>query len=81
MKTTSLTLPDDLYDRLKNEARRRGYSMAELIRRALEQELGAGFKPPISLRDIPRHRCGAQRAEWSRHEIFDEMIGDDDDRS
>lgn len=39
MKRTTLMLPDALDDRLRREARRRGVSIAEVTRKALEREL------------------------------------------
>lgn len=39
MKRTTLMLPDALDERLRREARRRGMSIAEVTRRALEREL------------------------------------------
>ncbi len=39
MQRTTLMLPDALDDRLRREARRRGVSIAELTRKALEREL------------------------------------------
>lgn len=39
MKRTTLMLPDALDDRLRREARRRGASIAEVTRTALEREL------------------------------------------
>jgi hypothetical protein len=40
MKRTTLILPDTLDDRLRREARRRGVSIADVTRKALERELG-----------------------------------------
>lgn len=39
MKRTTLMLPDALDDRVRREARRRGVSIAEVTRKALEREL------------------------------------------
>lgn len=39
MKRTTLLLPDNLNDRLRREARRRGVSIAQVTRQALEHEL------------------------------------------
>jgi hypothetical protein len=49
MRRTTVKLPDDLDARLRHEAQRRGTTIAEVTRRALEAELGAG----------PRRRLGA----------------------
>lgn len=41
MKRTTVMLPDDVDSRLRYEARRRGVSIAELARHAIEQYLPA----------------------------------------
>ena len=41
MKRTSVKLPDDLDARLRHEAERRGITIAELTREAIEAHLGA----------------------------------------
>ena len=42
MKRTTVKLPDDLDARLRHEAERRGTTIAEVTRAALEVHLGAG---------------------------------------
>ena len=42
MRRTTVKLPDELDARLRREAQRRGASIAEVTREALEQHLGAG---------------------------------------
>ncbi|MGQ0623631.1 MAG: CopG family transcriptional regulator [Sporichthyaceae bacterium] len=39
MKRTTVMIPDDLDDRLRREARRRGVSIADVAREALERHL------------------------------------------
>ena len=41
MKRTTVMLPDDLDARLRNEARRRGVSVAQVVREAVEQAIPA----------------------------------------
>lgn len=77
MKTTTISLSDELYDRLKSEAAKRGRSMAEVLRQALESQLRAGLGPTPSLRDVPRHRCGRVLGPLSSDEILEEMLGGD----
>ena len=77
MKTTSITIPEELYGRLKNEARKRGCPMSHVLREALERQLDQGCDYRMSLRDIPRKDCGQMLTGWTRDEIYDEMIGDD----
>ena len=42
MKRTTVKLPDDLDARLRHEAQRRGTTIAEVTRTALEAQLGVG---------------------------------------
>jgi hypothetical protein len=42
MQRTTVKLPDDLDARLRHEAERRGVTIAEVTRTALEQHLGSG---------------------------------------
>jgi predicted transcriptional regulator len=73
MKTTTISLPDEVLDRLRSEARKRGTSMAQVMRRALEEHLRMA-SPTASLRDVPKHRGGRLLRPWSREEVFDEML-------
>ena len=50
MKRTTVMLPDDIAARLKHESRRRGVSVAEIVREAVEQHLlPAGKRRMLSL--------------------------------
>jgi plasmid stability protein len=42
MKRTTIMLPDELDARIRLEARRRGVSIADVAREAIEQHVGAG---------------------------------------
>lgn len=42
VRRTTVKIPDDLDTRLRHEAQRRGTTMAEVTRAALEEHLGAG---------------------------------------
>jgi predicted transcriptional regulator len=42
MRRTTVKLPDDLDARLRHEAQRRGVTIAEITRAALEEHLGVG---------------------------------------
>jgi predicted transcriptional regulator len=42
MKRTTVKLPDDLDAKLRHEAARRGTTIAEVVREALEAHLGVG---------------------------------------
>jgi len=45
MRRTTIMLPDEVDDRLRLEARRRGVSIAEVAREALEAQLPPGAEP------------------------------------
>ena len=64
MKRTTVKLPDDLDARLRHEAKRRGTTIAEITRTALEAQLGGGS----------RRRLGAAAAGHSgRADISDRV--------
>jgi predicted transcriptional regulator len=44
MRRTTVKLPDDLDSRLRHEARRRGVTIADVTREALEAHLGSGSR-------------------------------------
>lgn len=48
MRRTTVKLPDDLDARLRHEAERRGVTIADVTRTALEQHLGAGERRRLS---------------------------------
>ena len=64
MKRTTVKLPDDLDARLRHEAQRRGTTIAEVTRTALEAQLGVG----------PRRRLGAAAAGHSGRSDISERI-------
>jgi predicted transcriptional regulator len=75
MRRTTVKLPDDLDARLRHEAKRRGVTIADVTRAALEEHLGAG----------PRRRLGAKAAGRSGRsdisERIEEIIGAETGRS
>jgi predicted DNA-binding protein len=48
MKRTTVKLPDDLDARLRHEAKRRGTTVSEVTREAIESLLGTGSRPMIA---------------------------------
>jgi predicted transcriptional regulator len=64
MRRTTVKLPDDLDARLRHEARRRGVTIADVTRAALEEHLGVG----------PRRRLGARAAGRSGRSDISERI-------
>jgi hypothetical protein len=63
MRRTTVKLPDDLDARLRHEAQRRGVTIAEVTRAALEEHLGTG-----------RRRLEARGAGRSGHRDISERI-------
>jgi catechol 2,3-dioxygenase-like lactoylglutathione lyase family enzyme len=64
VKRTTVKLPDDLDARLRHEAQRRGTTIAEITRTALEEHIGAG----------PRRRLVAAAAGRSGRTEISEQI-------
>jgi plasmid stability protein len=64
MKRTTVKLPDDLDARLRQEAQRRGTTIAEITREALKARLGSGS----------RRRLGAAAAGRSGRSDISERI-------
>ncbi len=65
MQRTTVKLPDDLDARLRHEAARRGTTIAEVTRAALEEHLGAGG---------PRRKLSAAAAGRSGRSDVSERI-------
>jgi predicted transcriptional regulator len=64
MKRTTVKLPDELDTRLRQEAQRRGMTVSELTRAAIEAQLGSG----------PRRKLGAAAAGRSGRADVSERI-------
>jgi len=64
MRRTTVKLPDDLDARLRQEAQRRGVTISELTRAAIEAQIGAG----------PRRRLGAAAAGRSGRSDISERV-------
>ena len=79
MQRTTLSLPEDLSDALKREARRRRSSVSAVAREALSDHFGIGGGP----RDVPFAALGrsiddrsAREAEEMLDEVLDEAERD-----
>jgi len=59
MKRTTVKLPDDLDARLRHEAARRGTTISEIIREAIESHLGA---------KLPRRFLSAKSGRSGHHD-------------
>ena len=83
MKRTTVMLPDDLLARVRHEAKRRGTSVADVVRGAVEREVAE----PSGGRELAFFGVGAsdhadtsERADELLGEILDERLRDDADR-
>ena len=75
MRRTTVKLPDELDARLRHEARRRGVTIADVTRAALEEHLGVGRRRKLSAGAAGR----SGRSDIS--ESIEEIIGAETRRS
>lgn len=68
MKRTTVKIPDELDGRLRHEARRRGTTISEITREALEAHLGGGGRRRLA--GAGEHRGG--RPDVS--ELIEELL-------
>lgn len=73
MKSISTHVSPQAYERFRVLASRRGRSVAELIREAMDAYLAEERQQGPSLRDIPARRSGRLKKKWTRAELVDEM--------
>lgn len=75
MKPISTHVSESAYQELKSLAARSGRPVADLIREAMADYLARERRAARSIREIAPHPSGPLLEEWTRSEIFDEMIG------
>jgi hypothetical protein len=75
MRPISVHVDEKDYQDLKSLAERSGRPVAELIREAMTEYLGRRIGRRGSIFDVPTHHGGSQLKDWTREEVFDEMIG------
>ena len=73
MRTISLHVSDADYTAFKSLAAQDERPVAELIREAMRAWLRSHQRGGGSLADVPAVDCGAQRREFDRDELADEM--------
>jgi predicted transcriptional regulator len=73
MRRTTVKLPDDLDARLRHEAQRRGVTIAEVTRAALEEHLGGGRRRSLGAR--ASFRSGRSDISERIEEIIASEIG------
>ena len=71
MKRTTIKLPDELDARLRNEAHRRGITISELTREAIESHLGG---PPTRRKFLSAASFGSGYTDTS--ERIDEILAE-----
>ena len=74
MKSISMYVPESAYQEFKALAAREERPVAELIRQAMAEYLSRARQTGGSVLDIPPHASGALLREWTRDEVFGEMI-------
>lgn len=76
MRAISVHVEETEYQRLKSLASLEGRPVAALIRQAMSYYLERDEPPGRSILDIPGHRSGKLLHEWTRSELYDEMLSD-----
>jgi hypothetical protein len=74
MRTISLHVDDDHYQRFKHLAATRKRPITELIREAMRDFLLKEPSSGMTLENIPARDCGAFLTGWTRGELYDEML-------
>jgi len=74
MVRTQIQLTEDQALTLKTLAARRGVSVAELIRQAMEEYLERERSRRQSLLDRAPHASGRLLRPWTRDELLEEMV-------
>jgi len=74
MPRTSVMLPNDLLARLRHEAKRRGVSVAEVVRAAVERELAQPKRRELSIIGIGSSGMpdGSERVDELLAEVYEE---------
>jgi metal-responsive CopG/Arc/MetJ family transcriptional regulator len=80
MKRATISLPDDLADRLQREARRRSTSVSEVARDVLSAHFGLGSEEPHRLPFESLGRSGYHHTAREFEEILAEEWRDSRDR-
>lgn len=78
MRAISVHVEELEYQRLKSLASLEGQPVAALIRRAMSHYLQREEPQGRSILDIPAHHGGRLLRDWTRGDLYDEMLGDRD---
>lgn len=74
MRAISVHVEEEEYRRFKSLASLEGRPVAALIREAMSDYLDREGASGRSILEIPAHRSGKLLREWSRSELYDEML-------
>lgn len=74
MKTISLHVSEDAYERFRWLAEHEGRSIAELIREAMGEYLKQARGEGPSILDLPAHDSGPLLEPWTRTDLYDQML-------
>lgn len=74
MRAISVYVEEEEYQRFKSLAGLEGRPVAALIREAMSDYLDREVQPGRSILDIPAHDSGRLLRDWTRSELYDEML-------
>jgi Ribbon-helix-helix protein, copG family len=74
MRAISVYVEEEEYQRFKSLAGLEGRPVAALIREAMSDYLDREVRPGRSILDIPAHDSGRLLHDWTRSELYDEML-------
>ncbi len=74
MKPISVHVAEDDYQTFKQLADLQGRAVAELIREAMALYLSSESRDHRSVLDISPHPSGKMLREWTRSDLYDEML-------
>jgi len=74
MKPISVHVDEEDYEELKAIAARRGRPVAEVVREAMAEYLVRARPAGPSLLSLEPAEAGKQLSDWSRDELFEEML-------
>lgn len=74
MKPISVHVDEEDYEELKAIAARRGRPVAEVVREAMAEYVVRARPAGPSLLSLEAAEAGRQLSDWSRDELFEEML-------
>ena len=74
MKPISLHVSEQDYEQFKSLAARAGRPVSELIREAMARYLAESAERRPSILNLKPHNSGRLLEEWTREDLYDEML-------